>query len=97
MFDYVLNIPLSLGVNDVRVAGEPISLIYTKNHQQIKALLNGADVVNVSAYLIPNNSKYSTASTLWQHKHSTFLFIAEELSVKKFIFKSCRLQSWNFT
>ena len=32
-----------------------------------------------SPYFIPNNSKYSTASTSWQHEHSTFLSIAPHL------------------
>ena len=34
----------------------------------------------VSPYLIPNNSKYSMAPTSLQHKHSTFLPTASQLS-----------------
>ena len=33
----------------------------------------------ISPYMIPNKSKYSTTSTSWQHKHSTFLPIAPHL------------------
>ena len=49
MFDYVLNTPLILVVNEVWVDEEPIYLIVIriKNQQNIKALLNGTDIVNV--------------------------------------------------
>ena len=46
MFDCVLNMPLSLVVNEVYFDEEPISLIRMKNQQEIKALLNSADVAN---------------------------------------------------
>ena len=41
-------------------------LIYNKESEHI-------------SYIILNKSKYSTTSTLWQHKHSTFLPIAPHL------------------
>ena len=47
MFDYVLNTPLSLAVNEFWVDEEPISLTGMKSQQKIKALLNGTDMVNV--------------------------------------------------
>ena len=50
MFDYVLNTRLTLVVNKVWVDEEPISLIRMKSQQKIKALLNGADVVNVEQW-----------------------------------------------
>ena len=50
MFDFVLNTPLSLVVNEAWVDEEPISLISMKNQGKFKALLNGADVVNVKQW-----------------------------------------------
>ena len=44
MFGYVLNTHLTLLVNEVWVDKE---LMLMKNQQKIKALLNGADVLNV--------------------------------------------------
>ena len=50
MFDYVLNSPLSLVVNEVWVDEEPISLIRLKNQRKTKALLSGADVLNLEEW-----------------------------------------------
>ena len=47
MFDYVLNMPMSLVVNKVSVDEESVSIIRTKNQQKIKVLLSGTNVVNV--------------------------------------------------
>ena len=50
MFDFVLNTPLSLVVNEAWVDEEPISLISMKNQGKFKALLNGTDVVTVKQW-----------------------------------------------
>ena len=50
MFNCVLNTPLSLDVNTIYFDEEPISHIRLKNQQKVKALLNGADAVNVEQW-----------------------------------------------
>ena len=50
MFDFVLNTPLSLVVNEVWVDKEPISLISMKNQYKFKVLLYGTDVINVKQW-----------------------------------------------
>ena len=47
MFDYVLNMPLSLVVNGVWVDEDSVFQIRMKDRQKIKVLLNGTAVVNV--------------------------------------------------
>ena len=49
MFDYVLNTPLILVINEVRVDTDVIR-IHMKNQQKIEALLNGTNVVNVEQW-----------------------------------------------
>ena len=50
MFNYVLNMYLSLVVNKVLVGKELVSIICMKNQQKIKALLNGTDLLNVKQW-----------------------------------------------
>ena len=50
MFNCVLNTPLSLDVNTIYFDEEPISHIRLKNQQKVKALLNGADAVNLEQW-----------------------------------------------
>ena len=50
MFDYVLNTPFSLVVNEAWVDEEPISIMRMKNQQKIKTLLNGTDVIYVEQW-----------------------------------------------
>ena len=50
MFDYVLNTPLTLVLNEVWVDTHEIC-IRMKNQQNIKVLLNGTNVVNVEQWI----------------------------------------------
>ena len=49
MFNYVLNMYLSLVVNKVLVGEELVSIICMKN-KKIKALLNGTDLLNLKQW-----------------------------------------------
>ena len=65
MFDYVLNSPLSLVVNEVWVDEEPISLIQLKNQRKTKALLSGADVLNLEEWIKMYSACVTTKSKSW--------------------------------
>ena len=65
MFDYVLNSSLSLVVNEVWVDEEPISLIRLKNQRKTKALLSGADVLNLEEWTKMYSACVTTKSKSW--------------------------------
>ena len=65
MFDYVLNTPFSLVVNEAWVDEEPISIMRMKNQQKIKTLLNGTDVINVEQWTKMQSACNTTKSKPW--------------------------------
>ena len=65
MFDYVLNTPLSLAVDEFWVDEELISLTGMKSQQKIKALLNGTDMVNVEQQTEMQSARVATKSKPW--------------------------------